>query len=130
MQGSALANGFCDSGASVKRHCWPLLLAAILLMPSNVRTQSSLRPEVQPQAKLPAEAEAWVRSTLQQMTLEEKLGQLIMIACYGGFVSTESAEFQRLARLVEGNHRRRAQDLHPAATRFPRDTDGDRVAAG
>ena len=45
-----------------------------------------------------------MRRTLEQMTLEEKLGQLIMVACYGGFVSTESAEFQRLARLVEELH--------------------------
>ena len=104
MQESKLVSWARELGSSVKRYCWPLLLVASLLMPSTVRTQSSLRPEVQPSAKLPAEAEAWVRRTLEQMTLEEKLGQMIMVACYGGFASTESAEFQRLARLVEENH--------------------------
>ncbi len=62
------------------------------------------RAATEPSAKLPAEAEGWVRSTLGQLTLEEKLGQLIMIACYGGFSSIEGSEFQRLARLVEEKH--------------------------
>jgi beta-glucosidase-like glycosyl hydrolase/CubicO group peptidase (beta-lactamase class C family) len=66
--------------------------------------QSTTAPAAPPSTGLPAEAEAWVRTTLQAMTLEEKLGQMIMVACYGGFVSTESAEFERLVRLVEENH--------------------------
>ena len=54
--------------------------------------------------KLPAAAEAWVSETLRAMTLDEKLGQLLMIACYGGFTSVESPEFQELARAVERMH--------------------------
>jgi beta-glucosidase-like glycosyl hydrolase/CubicO group peptidase (beta-lactamase class C family) len=38
------------------------------------------------------------------MTLEQKLGQLVMVFCYGGFTPVESAEFARLARQVEQNH--------------------------
>jgi beta-N-acetylhexosaminidase len=38
------------------------------------------------------------------MTLEEKLGQLVMIACYGGFTCVESPAFQELARAVEQMH--------------------------
>jgi beta-N-acetylhexosaminidase len=54
--------------------------------------------------KLTAEAETWVRQTLAGMTLEEKIGQLVMVACYGGFCPVESEEFLRLARHVEENH--------------------------
>ena len=53
---------------------------------------------------LPAEAEAWVQQTLQAMSLDEKLGQLIVVSCHGGFLPVESEEFQRLARHVEQNH--------------------------
>ena len=45
--------------------------------------------------------EAWARSTLRKMTLDEKLGQLLMIPYFGGFTSTESSEFQRLEHLVQ-----------------------------
>ena len=54
--------------------------------------------------KLSAEAEAWVRSTLERMSLDEKIGQLVMVACYGGFCPVESNEFRKLARQVEENH--------------------------
>ena len=54
--------------------------------------------------KFSAQAEAWVRSTLEGMSLEEKIGQLVMVACYGGFCPVESEEFTRLARHIEDNH--------------------------
>lgn len=38
------------------------------------------------------------------MTLEEKLGQLLMVPYFGGFTSEESPEFLELRRLVEQNH--------------------------
>ena len=45
-----------------------------------------------------------MRATLERMSLDEKVGQLVMLACYGGFCPVESAEFQKLARHVEENH--------------------------
>jgi len=45
-----------------------------------------------------------VQKMLQAMTLEEKIGQLVMVACYGGFLPEESEEFRRLVRLVEEKH--------------------------
>src|SRR5665213_487768 len=50
------------------------------------------------------EAEAWAEDALRQMTLDEKLGQLLMIVCYGGFTPIEGAEFRQLAHYVERNH--------------------------
>ncbi len=38
------------------------------------------------------------------MTLDEKLGQLLMVPYYGGFTSEESPEFLELRRQVEENH--------------------------
>ncbi len=38
------------------------------------------------------------------MTLEEKLGQLLMVPYFGGFTSEESPEFLELRRQVEKNH--------------------------
>jgi beta-glucosidase-like glycosyl hydrolase/CubicO group peptidase (beta-lactamase class C family) len=71
--------------------------------PSN-RTQSIPRAAAEPSARLTAEAEAWVRNTLRQMSLEEKIGQLVMVACWGGFLPTDGDEFRGLVRLVEEEH--------------------------
>ena len=38
------------------------------------------------------------------MTLEEKLGQLVMLSFQGEFTSSESAEFRELQRVIERNH--------------------------
>ena len=51
-----------------------------------------------------AEREQWVQQTFVGMSLDEKIGQLIVVACYGGFCPIEGQEFQRLARQVEENH--------------------------
>jgi beta-N-acetylhexosaminidase len=73
-------------------------------MPRPGRTQSRLSPARKSTAKVSADAEAWVKKTRQKMTLEEKLGQLLMVPYYGGFTSSESPEFLELARQVERNH--------------------------
>ena len=74
-------------------------------MAPTARTQS--RPNTtarKPVGKLSPKGEAWVKSTLRGMTLEEKLGQLLMVTYYGEFTSAESPEFQELAREVEKYH--------------------------
>jgi beta-N-acetylhexosaminidase len=55
-------------------------------------------------AKLPRDAEAWVRRTLGGMTLEEKVGQLVMVPFFGQFTPAESNEFRDLANAVERQH--------------------------
>jgi len=79
---------------------WLLLLTAFLLMAHPGRTE---RP-AHPKAKLSAGDEKWVAQTLKKMTLEEKLGQLLMVYYFGGFLSTESEEYKQLLRQVEQNH--------------------------
>ena len=46
----------------------------------------------------------WVEKTLKKMTLEEKLGQLVMIYYWGRFTSTESPAYQELLREVKEKH--------------------------
>ncbi len=78
---------------------WLLLLTALLLMAHPGRTDRGSRPKV----KLSADAEKWVAQTLKKMTLEEKLGQLLVVYYFGGFVSTESDEYRQLLHQVEQN---------------------------
>src|SRR6266705_5137118 len=49
-------------------------------------------------------AESWIRRTLAKMSLEEKLGQLLMLPFHGEFTSSESAEYRELQRAVVQNH--------------------------
>lgn len=42
----------------------------------------------------------WIQETLERLTLEEKVGQLVFPKLYGNFTNTESDEWKRLAGLV------------------------------
>src|SRR5690349_2208077 len=54
--------------------------------------------------RLSRDAEAWVKRTLAKMTLEEKLGQLLMLPFYGEFTSADSPDFRGLQHQIEQNH--------------------------
>ena len=58
-------------------------------------------PTVAPLDKADAK---WVEQTLKKMTLEEKVGQLLVSSFQSDFMSTDSEEFDRLAREVRENH--------------------------
>src|ERR1700691_267327 len=76
-----------------------------LLMPRSSRSQPRQRAtKRKPSTKLSSDAAAWVKNTLRKMTLEEKLGQLLMVPYFGGFTSEGSPEFLELRRQVEQNH--------------------------
>jgi len=83
------------------RNRWLLLPTFLLLFPAYpARTQ---RESASP-GKLPRDAEKWADRTLKKMTLEEKLGQLLVVYYYGGFLSAESEPYKDLLRQVEQNH--------------------------
>src|SRR5499427_2702614 len=48
--------------------------------------------------------ERWVDETLRKLTLDEKIGQLIVPSIDSGFISTDSDTFDALARLVRDYH--------------------------
>lgn len=45
-------------------------------------------------------AERWVEDTLEKMSVEEKVGQMIVSSFQSNFISTESDEFDRMVRAV------------------------------
>lgn len=49
-------------------------------------------------------AEAWVQSTLKSMSLEEKVGQMIMVQAEGAFTNFNSDYFERLRTRVSSMH--------------------------
>lgn len=90
---------------AVKSKRWLALLLAFLLMPPSGRTQSPPHTTKRnPASTLSSNAEAWVKSTHEKMTPDEKLGQLLMVFYHGEFTSAESHEFSELARIVEQHH--------------------------
>jgi len=78
---------------------WLLLLTTLLLMAHTGRTEQHPRPK----ARLSSDDEQWVAQTLKSMTLEEKLGQLLVVYYYGAFLSIESDQYRELLRQVEQN---------------------------
>ncbi len=84
---------------------WLVLLTALLLMAQTGRTEKTPRTKATPSSKkLTVEGEKWVQQTLKKMTLEEKLGQLLVVYYFGGFLSAESESFRELLQQVEKNH--------------------------
>ena len=78
---------------------------AEFLMATTSRTQKTPRAPAAPSAKkLSPESDRWVAQTLKKMTLDEKIGQLFAVWCYGGFLSAESLEYKDLLRDVEEKH--------------------------
>ena len=48
--------------------------------------------------------EKWVRATIKKMTMEEKVGQLLVSSFQSGFLSTDSDAFAELAKAVREYH--------------------------
>jgi len=72
-------------------------------MPSS-RQKSRPRLRAGKSRHLSPEVEAWVKRTLAKMSLEEKLGQLLMLPFHGEFASSDSPEFHALQQAIERNH--------------------------
>src|ERR1700683_1147678 len=51
-----------------------------------------------------APSSRWVDETLRRMTLEEKLGQMLVVYYFGNFISNKSPEYEELAREVDDQH--------------------------
>lgn len=71
--------------------CLALIASGVLLL-------------AQPQQPLDRNAEKWVQATLGKMSLDEKVGQMLVSSFQSSFLSTDSKEFEDLARLVKEYH--------------------------
>ena len=54
--------------------------------------------------RLSREGDVWARRTLQRLTLEEKIGQMLMIAARVQFLNVEGPEYQRLLGALRKYH--------------------------
>jgi beta-N-acetylhexosaminidase len=74
--------------------------------------------------RLDRDAEKWVQATLKKMSLDEKVGQMLVSSFQSSFLSTDSGEFDELARAVHeyhigGFHVFGASELAPAVLLNP-----------
>jgi beta-N-acetylhexosaminidase len=77
-----------------------LILALLLLMTPSAKAQKTKRAA-------PARAQAaekWARQTLAKMSLDEKLGQMVVVYYWGRFTSTDDPDFRDLLREVKDQH--------------------------
>ena len=70
-----------------------LSLAAAIAAASTLVGGQASRP-------LDKEAERWVQATLKKLTVEEKVGQMIVSSFHSNFMSTDSSEFEELVTAV------------------------------
>ncbi|HXG67268.1 MAG TPA: glycoside hydrolase family 3 N-terminal domain-containing protein [Blastocatellia bacterium] len=71
-----------------------VLLALVILSASNVFAYVPQRGKQKP----PAAPQSWVEQTLAAMTLDEKIGQMIIPAIIGRFMPQDSETFQQIRR--------------------------------
>jgi len=58
------------------------------------------RPPTNGRLKLDAEGERWVAATLKKMSLDDKVGQLLVSSFGSGYLSTDSPEYDTLVKAV------------------------------
>lgn len=76
------------------------VIVILLLMTPTLKAQKGKASKPR---RAPVDS-AWVEKTLKKMTLEEKLGQMVMIYYWGRFTSTESPDYEELLREVKEKH--------------------------
>lgn len=69
--------------------------------PKDSDASTKVRPYPQQASK---DALKWANATLQKMTLEEKIGQLISVGINATFLNQDSDAFQNLKHQIEDNH--------------------------
>ena len=76
---------------------WATLILTFLIASSQTRGAEELPP-------LDEQAQSWVESTLRGMSLEEKVGQLIVAATDTNFTNLETEKFQQIQQKVRDYH--------------------------
>ena len=64
----------------------------------------SVLPLSNPQSRLPLKDDAWVEQTLKSMTLDEKVGQMLVPSANGTFRNVDSEAFQKIKKDIEVYH--------------------------
>jgi len=82
------------------RACAALSLVAASWTVSGWQPVADSRQPDAVSRQLSADAERWVAATLKKMTLDEKVGQLLVSSFGSEYLSTDSREFDALAKAV------------------------------
>ena len=86
------------------------LLVQTFVLPDTAAPPASQDPQPQPpllvapldpRAPLPAEARQWVDDTLQQMTLEQRAGQVMMVRAFGEYYAADAVQRLELTKQVK-----------------------------
>src|SRR5688500_87124 len=77
-----------------------MTIGRLSLTAAALALASSIVVPAQGSRHLDRGAEKWVRDTLKKMTVEEKVGQMIVSSFFSTFMSTDSAEFDALVKAV------------------------------
>jgi beta-N-acetylhexosaminidase len=80
------------------------LIALLMLSASNVFASLPYTGSQKQNGKPKAAAKSWVDATLASMTLDEKVGQLIIPATVGMFMSQDGESFQQIRRDITEFH--------------------------
>lgn len=80
-----------------RRKLGAITLLAVALMSGQMAVAA-------PPVHLDHKGEVWAKSTLRKMTLEEKVGQMIMVWAHVQFLNVESPEFQQMRDEVRTYH--------------------------
>ncbi len=81
---------------------WLLAAAAAVLLCAGARTVLTAAPN--DPFTLDRDGERWAAETLKKLTLDQKVGQLIVPSFESGYLSTDSDAFDELSRLVREYH--------------------------
>lgn len=86
-----------SSGPAVIGFCLTVVIGAVSIAPGPAgapRDPFTLSPD----------AERWVKQTMTRLSVDEKVGQLVVPGVESGYLSTDSDAFETLSRLVRDYH--------------------------
>lgn len=93
----------------------PVLAVVVALVASWLSTAAAQAPP--PASALDADAQRWVDETLQRLSLDEKIGQLLLPSFFSSYTSSDSEVYDELDTLVRDYH---VGGLHVFGARTPR----------
>lgn len=76
-----------------------LLLSACALLLTLAAAPARAKKKPEP-GKLSAAQEKWVAKTLKKLTLDEKIGQMLMLGVFPGYMPTDDPRYQEMARQI------------------------------
>jgi beta-N-acetylhexosaminidase len=90
-----------DAAAPAARLAWVVLLATVAAAPPGSAATEAPSAGA---TRVPKQAAAWVKKTLAKMSVDEKVGQLVLPGLSGVYTPADSDTWDKLERLVRQGH--------------------------